>query len=58
MREGERGPPLVGARSWLECWLHSEHEAGDHTFFVGDVERVELGRDAAGLVYLDGRTAR
>jgi 3-hydroxy-9,10-secoandrosta-1,3,5(10)-triene-9,17-dione monooxygenase reductase component len=55
VRESERGPLLEGAVSWLECSLHSEHDAGDHTFFVGAVERVELGRDAPGLVYRHGR---
>jgi 3-hydroxy-9,10-secoandrosta-1,3,5(10)-triene-9,17-dione monooxygenase reductase component len=54
-REGSRGPLLDGAVSWLECSLHSEHDAGDHTFFVGAVERIELGRDGPGLVYRDGR---
>lgn len=55
VRESGRGPLLAGAVSWLECALHSQHEAGDHTFFVGAVERVELGRDGPGLVYRDGR---
>ena len=55
VRESERGPLLDGAVSWLECSLHSEHDAGDHTFFVGAVERIELGRSAPGLVYRDGR---
>lgn len=55
VREGARGPLLDGAVSWLECSLHSEHDAGDHTFFVGAVERVELGRSGPGLVYRDGR---
>ena len=55
VRESERGPLLEGAASWLECSLHSEHDAGDHTFFVGAVERIELGRAAPGLVYRDGR---
>ena len=55
MRESERGPLLEGAVSWLECSLHSEHDAGDHTFFVGAVERIELGRDSPGLVYRHGR---
>jgi flavin reductase (DIM6/NTAB) family NADH-FMN oxidoreductase RutF len=55
VREGARGPLLEGAVSWLECSLHSEHETGDHTFFVGAVERVELGRGGPGLVYRDGR---
>ena len=55
VRESERGPLLEGAASWLECSLDSEHDAGDHTFFVGAVERIELGREARGLVYRDGR---
>ena len=55
VRDGARGPLLEGAASWLECALHSEHDAGDHTFFVGAVERIELGRDGPGLVYRDGR---
>ena len=55
VRDGARGPLLDGAVSWLECSLHSEHDAGDHTFFVGVVERIELGRDASGLAYRDGR---
>ena len=55
VRESKRGPLLDGAVSWLECSLHSEHDAGDHTFFLGSVERIELGRAAPGLVYRDGR---
>ena len=55
VRDSVRGPLLEGAVSWLECALHSDHEAGDHTFFVGAVERVELGRGGPGLVYRDGR---
>jgi 3-hydroxy-9,10-secoandrosta-1,3,5(10)-triene-9,17-dione monooxygenase reductase component len=55
VRDGARGPLLEGSVSWLECSLHSEHDAGDHTFFVGAVERVELGRGGPGLVYRDGR---
>jgi flavin reductase (DIM6/NTAB) family NADH-FMN oxidoreductase RutF len=55
VREGGRGPLLEGAVSWLECSLHSEHDVGDHTFFVGAVERIELGRAEPGLIYRDGR---
>ena len=28
-----------GALGWIECRLASEHEPGDHTFFVGEVRR-------------------
>jgi flavin reductase (DIM6/NTAB) family NADH-FMN oxidoreductase RutF len=54
VRNGAFGPLLDGALAWLECALRSEHEAGDHTFFVAAVERIELGREGPGLVYRDG----
>ena len=47
VREGDRGPLLEGAVGWLECELDGELEAGDHTFFLGRVERVEPGADTA-----------
>ncbi len=53
--EGARGAPLlVGALGWLECRLASEHGAGDHTLFVGEVESLRLGTDAPPLVHHDG----
>jgi flavin reductase (DIM6/NTAB) family NADH-FMN oxidoreductase RutF len=52
--DGERGPRVEGALGWLECRTISEHEAGDHTIFVGAVEAVELGASGTGLVYRDG----
>ncbi len=54
VREGVRGPLVVGALGWLECRTVSEHEAGDHTIFVGEVESIELGASADGLVYRGG----
>ena len=53
-REGARGPLLAGALAWFDCAVRSEHSAGDHTIFVAEVERIELGRDAEGLVYRAG----
>ena len=44
----------VGALGWLECLLVSEHQTGDHSFFVGEVESVRLGKQAPPLVYHDG----
>ena len=53
-RDGARGPLLDGALGWLECELAGEHEAGDHTLFVGRVERVEPGGQGAPLLRLGG----
>ena len=55
VREGARGPLLEGAVGWLECAVQAEHEAGDHTLFVGLVERAEEGASGAPLARLDGR---
>lgn len=52
--DGSRGPLIEGALGWLECRTVSEHEAGDHTIFVGEVESIELGAAAEGLVYRGG----
>ncbi len=47
-------PRLSGALGWLECAVETEHDAGDHTFFVGRVERAEPGEPAAALVRVEG----
>jgi flavin reductase (DIM6/NTAB) family NADH-FMN oxidoreductase RutF len=53
-RDGDRGPLLDDALGWLECAVDGEAAAGDHTFFLGRVERIEAGRDAPALVRLGG----
>ena len=52
--DGARGPLLDDALAWIECVVENEHPAGDHTFFVALVERIELGRSGDGLVYREG----
>ena len=42
------------ALAWLECRTLSEHDAGDHTIFVGEVVSSELGLPGLGLVYRGG----
>ena len=43
-RAGSTGVPLLdGALGWIECRLAGEHEIGDHTLFVGQVDAAELG---------------
>jgi flavin reductase (DIM6/NTAB) family NADH-FMN oxidoreductase RutF len=54
IRDSPRGPLLDGALGWLECELADEHDAGDHTFFTGRVERAEPGVDGPPLVRLGG----
>jgi flavin reductase (DIM6/NTAB) family NADH-FMN oxidoreductase RutF len=52
--EGRRGPLLAGSLGWLECALEAEHAAGDHTLFVGRVERAQPGEPGDPLVRLGG----
>jgi flavin reductase (DIM6/NTAB) family NADH-FMN oxidoreductase RutF len=54
VHDGARGPVVNGALGWLQCRTTSEHEAGDHTIFVGEVEELELGSAGQGLVYRGG----
>ena len=50
---GELGAPLLeGAVGWIECRLGPELEAGDHTFFVGEVVAVRRGPGREALVHL------
>jgi 3-hydroxy-9,10-secoandrosta-1,3,5(10)-triene-9,17-dione monooxygenase reductase component len=55
LRASEQPEPLIdGAVAWLGCATRAEHWAGDHTIFVGEVEWLELGREASALVYFQG----
>ena len=54
VQESARGPLLAGALGWLECELLAEHAAGDHTLFVGRVERAEPGEHGEALVRVGG----
>jgi flavin reductase (DIM6/NTAB) family NADH-FMN oxidoreductase RutF len=54
VRAGSRGPLLEGALGWLDCRTVAEHDAGDHTVFIGEAESIELGAAGDGLVYRGG----
>ena len=55
-KEDAAGAPLIDdALGWLECQTRAEHEAGDHTLFVGQVLAAERGRGAPPLVYVGRR---
>lgn len=46
-------PILEDALVSLECNLHRSYDGGDHTIFVGEVERAQI-RDGDPLVYFHG----
>lgn len=57
-RMGELGVPLIdGALAQLECVTVSTHVEGDHTIFVGRVERSHVGGGEP-LIYYRGRYDR
>jgi len=47
-------PRLSGALAYLECRLHTAHDAGDHTIFIAEVEDA-LVREGNPLLYFRGR---
>jgi len=52
LREGVTGAPLLAdALGWIEARVWAEYDAGDHTFFVGEVVALDEGEAAAALVY-------
>src|SRR5436305_5762846 len=53
MREGRFAPLLEGALGWIEATTRAEHDAGDHTLFVADVDSVERGPAKTALMYRD-----
>lgn len=56
VREGTLAAPLLeGALGWLECQVYAEHEAGDHTLFVGEVVAAASGRPGPALVHVGQR---
>ena len=50
-RDSEGPPEIEGAVGWLRCRIAAEHETGDHTFFVGEVESAEPGPGRRPLVF-------
>jgi flavin reductase (DIM6/NTAB) family NADH-FMN oxidoreductase RutF len=44
---------IADAVGWLLVRTVGEAEAGDHTFFVGEIESIERGRAATTLVHFD-----
>ncbi|MGH2972669.1 MAG: flavin reductase family protein [Gaiellaceae bacterium] len=51
IRQGKIAPLIEGAVGWIEATTRAEHDAGDHTFFIGDVVNVEHGPATSALMY-------
>jgi flavin reductase (DIM6/NTAB) family NADH-FMN oxidoreductase RutF len=51
VHEGQLAPLIDGAVGWIEARTRAEHDAGDHTFFIGDVVAVERGAAKSALMY-------
>jgi flavin reductase len=51
IRRGVLAPLIEGAVGWIEARTRNEHDAGDHTFFIGDVVAVEHGPAQRALMY-------
>ena len=52
LREGTEPPLIEGCVGWLTCRRAHDVPAGDHTFFVGEVETVEQGDPGPALAYV------
>ena len=54
--DGISGAPLItGAVAHFECFNRSRYDEGDHTIFVGEVERCGHSPGAAPLLYHGGK---
>jgi len=51
----ESGPGIEDAVAWIECELHSEVDAGDHTFVQGRVLHVDARDEAEPLIFHRGQ---
>ena len=48
------GPALDDAVAWLDCEIHTEHEAGDHLIVVAEVVGLEARPGTPPLVFFRG----
>ena len=49
---GDGAPLIEGAVGYLVCRVAAAYAGGDHTIFLGEVERAETGRDALPLIFV------
>ncbi|MGH3282016.1 MAG: flavin reductase family protein [Trebonia sp.] len=52
--EGGYGPRLAGSLCYFECTPWAEYDGGDHTLFLGEVQRFDY-RDGDALGFVNGQ---
>jgi flavin reductase (DIM6/NTAB) family NADH-FMN oxidoreductase RutF len=54
-RQAVTGSPIIiGVCGYLDCTLHTSHEAGDHVIFIGEVLALESDTDVSPLCFHGG----
>jgi flavin reductase (DIM6/NTAB) family NADH-FMN oxidoreductase RutF len=54
-RIGASGSPILdGALGFLDCRLHTSHDAGDHVIFIGEVLELGVASEGAPLIFHGG----
>jgi len=57
-RSDNGAPRIDGAAAWIDCRLHTEHDGGDHTIVVAEVQNLGAASDARPLVFFQGQYVR
>lgn len=52
--EGEHAPRLAGSLCYFECTPWAEYDGGDHTLFLGEIQRFDY-RDGDALGFVNGQ---
>ena len=54
-RIGASGSPILdGAAGYLDCRLHTSHDAGDHEIFIGEVLELGFATEGKPLIFHGG----
>lgn len=54
-RRGTTGSPILdGALGYLDCQLHTQHPAGDHQIFIGEVLELGFASEGQPLLFYGG----
>ncbi len=49
--EASNSALIIGATCWIECSKYQQIDCGDHTIFIGKVEKTKINNDKPPLLY-------